>query len=239
MKHIMMVGVALLAGLSLQAREAIAQDAPTRVTCESKDSARTACDMDTRGVVVIERQLSRTQCVEGQNWGLFKHSVWVSGGCRAVFALQGAPGQRPPSRDQYGNGDAASLPNRITCASEGGQRHECEMNTFGSVRLATQLSRTPCVEGQNWGLFKHSVWVSGGCRAVFVNEGDTAPEPSRGPTNRQIAACNDRHGGYGEVTSTTPLRPGAYEIILQYDDGRYVCNVDGRNVVSYFEALRR
>jgi hypothetical protein len=43
------------------------------------------------------------------------------------------------------------------------------MDTRGEVRLVRQQSRAPCVEGQSWGLSKHSVWVSGGCRATFQN----------------------------------------------------------------------
>ena len=41
--------------------------------------------MDTRGDVRLVRQLSRTECVQNRNWGLYRHSVWVKDGCRAVF----------------------------------------------------------------------------------------------------------------------------------------------------------
>ena len=58
---------------------------PREVTCESTDQRQVSCDMDTRGNVEIVRQLSRTRCEQGSNWGLSRHSVWVNGGCRATF----------------------------------------------------------------------------------------------------------------------------------------------------------
>lgn len=59
--------------------------ASSEVTCESRDRHRVECDMDTRGNVYVVRQLSHASCIEGQSWGLSKHSVWVEDGCRAVF----------------------------------------------------------------------------------------------------------------------------------------------------------
>ena len=60
-------------------------DSATEVTCESHNDAQTECAMNTRGEVIITRRLSRSSCVEGQDWGLNRHSVWVRNGCRAVF----------------------------------------------------------------------------------------------------------------------------------------------------------
>ncbi|WP_079224913.1 DUF3011 domain-containing protein [Stenotrophomonas maltophilia] len=58
---------------------------PSEVTCESTDQRQVSCGMDTRGNVEVARQISRTRCEQGQNWGLSRHAVWVNGGCRAVF----------------------------------------------------------------------------------------------------------------------------------------------------------
>ncbi len=57
---------------------------PSEVTCESTDQRQVSCAMDTRGNVEVARQISRTRCEQGQNWGLSRHAVWVNGGCRAV-----------------------------------------------------------------------------------------------------------------------------------------------------------
>lgn len=59
------------------------------VTCESVGKAQIECDMDTHGEVELVRQLSRTECVQNKNWGLYHHSVWVKDGCRAVFRNEG------------------------------------------------------------------------------------------------------------------------------------------------------
>ena len=127
------------------------------VTCESRDGQRNECPMDTRGAVRVVEQLSHAPCTEGVSWGLFKHSVWVSDGCRAVFASGGGH-----------SANSGGLPNQVTCESVGKQRVDCPMNTRGVVRVVKQLSHSPCTEGVSWGLFKHSVWVSDGCRAVFA-----------------------------------------------------------------------
>lgn len=58
-----------------------------------------------------------------------------------------------------------------------------------------------------------------------------------GATPRQVQACNAVEDRYGEVVETTPLKPGAFEIILKYDDGRYVCDVEENGKVTFFEKL--
>lgn len=215
-------------------------DLPTSVVCESSNSQQVSCEMNTSGHVRVSRQLSKAACIEDQTWGLTKHTVWVSDGCRAEFVLdnRAIPAAGPSAG--YGNGHVAGLPTHVTCASEGGQQTDCEMNTSGVVRMETQLSRAACVEGQTWGLNKHSVWVSGGCRATFVNGGQNRGDGQggrRAPTSSQIAACNAKLDRYGQVESATPLRPGAFEIILAYSDGRYACDVGADNRVDGFQKL--
>jgi hypothetical protein len=310
------LGLALLAAplLSLAPHAAHADE----VTCESKDERQTECDMDTRGNVWMVRQLSKTRCVEGVNWGLYKHSVWVKDGCRAVFASDGGGGggsgydnrstynpasggsgeirceskdgklQRCPMNTRGGvhivrqlsdttcrqgtnwgsdpqgvwvnsgcraifasggGGDGSNYtaapafgtgPSQVTCESKDGGRADCTMNTSGNVRLVRQLSKTRCVEGENWGLFKHSVWVSNGCRAVFASDGGSGgSHAADGPPPKAIQGCNAVQDRYGQVVSHSALKPGHWEIILQYDDGQYVCNVNNGGHVSYFEKLRR
>ena len=59
------------------------------VRCESGDGGERHCPIDTRGGVRLVRQLSRTVCVEGRNWGHDREGVWVQGGCRADFQSAG------------------------------------------------------------------------------------------------------------------------------------------------------
>lgn len=68
-------------------------------------------------------------------------------------------------------GNAASaLAEQITCESHQGGIEACTTVPPGSnVRFVEQLSRTPCIEGRNWGVDTNhnSIWTSSGCRAVF------------------------------------------------------------------------
>lgn len=244
------------------------------VTCESKDNRQVECDLDTRGDVRLVRQLSKSPCVEGESWGLFKHSIWVKDGCRGVFASDG--GERRDGRDNggrydddrrgddrhgdgrgrddgYGGGyagrgqdDSNGLPDRVTCESRDNRQVECDMNTRGNVRVAQQLSKTACVEGRSWGLNRHSVWVKDGCRAVF--ERDTSGARDRdyrqsgdgagAAPDAAVRGCEREGKGRGEVLTTSALKPGYWEVILRYEDGRYVCTVDERGRVSEFSRIR-
>src|SRR5438445_2240214 len=67
-------------------------------------------------------------------------------------------------------GATPAFAEQITCQSDQDRPDACTTVLPGSrVRLVEQLSRTPCVEGQNWGVDTNhgSIWVSRGCRAVF------------------------------------------------------------------------
>lgn len=238
------------------------------VTCESRDSRQVECDLDTRGEVRLVRQLSKSPCVEGQSWGLFKHSIWVKDGCRGVFASDGGERRDDGRDDRYsddrdgggrgrddghgggyagsGRGGSNGLPDKVTCESRDNRQVECDMNTRGTVRVVQQLSKTACVEGRTWGLNRHSVWVKDGCRAVF--ERDTSGshdsdyrQSGDGPDAAPDAAvrgCERAGTGRSEVLTTSALKPGYWEVILRYDDGRYVCNVDDRGNVSEFSRIR-
>jgi hypothetical protein len=56
----------------------------------------------------------------------------------------------------------------LTCASDDGRRHYCQVNTGGSVRMVNQRSGSPCIQGQTWGWDRGGVWVDRGCRADFL-----------------------------------------------------------------------
>ena len=75
------------------------------VRCESIGSRRTYCRADTRGGVRIARQISQRSCIQGRNWSYDSRGIWVSGGCRADFAISSRHGDR---RDGYGSNDYGS-----------------------------------------------------------------------------------------------------------------------------------
>ena len=223
-----------------------AQAQATEVTCASDGGRQVECDMDTRGNVVMVRQLSRAACVEGESWGLSRHSVWVKNGCRATFRNVSGTSNGPVAPPPVADSSSDSLPDQVTCASDGGRQVECPMNTRGRVTLTRQLSRAECVEGRSWGLSRHAVWVKDGCRASFArdtaNGYDSLPPPAAGDVapRRAVQACNDysRRGYDGEVLSTSAQRPPYWEVILKFDDDRYVCNVSSSGQVTSFERLR-
>jgi len=67
-------------------------------------------------------------------------------------------------------GTTSAFAEQITCESHQDGVAACTTVIPGSrVRLVKQLSNTPCVEGQSWGLDTehNSIWISSGCRAVF------------------------------------------------------------------------
>ena len=55
--------------------------------CESSDGRTHRCNVAIQGGARLQRQLSEARCVQGSNWGWDRGGVWVSGGCRAEFAI--------------------------------------------------------------------------------------------------------------------------------------------------------
>ena len=157
--------------------------------CESKDREPSYCRTETRGDVVLVRQLSKKPCIEGNTWGNDRRGVWVSGGCRAEFAVVSRYGrdrgynddraydrardndrgyQRdrglPDPNDRGGRGGSQL----VKCESRDRDYNHCNVRVRGRVELSRQLSDTRCVYGQTWGSDRDGVWVRGGCRGEFV-----------------------------------------------------------------------
>ncbi|RNF83166.1 DUF3011 domain-containing protein [Montanilutibacter psychrotolerans] len=122
--------------------------------CESRDGRSTHCPADTREGVQLQRQLSKSQCIFGEDWGWDEQAIWVTDGCRADFLV---PGGR--------HADAAMQ--RVRCESKGGGHASCDADAGPNVRLLRQLSDAPCVEGQSWGVRPGEIWVDHGCRGDF------------------------------------------------------------------------
>jgi hypothetical protein len=56
------------------------------VSCSS-NGRREYCQADTRGGVVLQRQLSQAECRQGSSWGFDERGIWVDRGCRADFSV--------------------------------------------------------------------------------------------------------------------------------------------------------
>src|SRR5512138_1089005 len=72
-------------------------------------------------------------------------------------------------------GASVAFADQVTCESQQEARAACPLNGPATVTLAEQISRTPCIEGSNWGVDGDAIWVSGGCRARF----DVQPQYDR------------------------------------------------------------
>lgn len=122
------------------------------LVCESADGRRQECAADTSGGVQLVSQLASTTCLFGKHWGYDPRGIWVSKGCRAVFAVR-TP--RPVLQT-------------IVCESKDGRRSHCPAPTRPGVALARVLGEQPCVLDTSWGFDGDGVWVDGGCRAQFA-----------------------------------------------------------------------
>jgi hypothetical protein len=137
------------------------------VRCESQDNRERSCPVGWRNARVV-RQISGTQCVEGQNWGVRNGAIWVNRGCRAEFA-EARGGWGGGNGGGNGGGWGGGNSNyTVTCSSNNNRQQSCNWDDRqGRPVLQQQLSGSACQEGRTWGYSRGNVWVSNGCRARF------------------------------------------------------------------------
>jgi len=168
-----------------------AQARPRYETCQSRGDDYQYCRTETRGGVRIQRQLSRSACIQNRSWGYDRGGIWVKDGCRAEFMIgddRGDDWNRDRGRDRgddrynrgddryNGGGDDRGRDReddrnrggrRFVCDAQGPGYRLCRVDTRGGVRMIRQLSKTPCRQNRTWGYERGGVWVDGGCRAEF------------------------------------------------------------------------
>jgi hypothetical protein len=128
---------------------------PQKITCSSNNGKRNWCNVGGSRDVRLVRQISGSACIQGSTWGVDRQGVWVDRGCRAEFVVgRGGPPPPPPSRI-------------VTCSSNNGGRNWCDIGPNRDVRLARQISGSPCIQGSTWGVDRRGLWVDRGCRADF------------------------------------------------------------------------
>jgi hypothetical protein len=146
------------------------------VRCDSNDNRYHQCPIDARRVVLV-RQYSKSQCIEGQTWGYERGYVWVSNGCRAEFAGRsgrgwnggGWNGGSPEDGNGGGwNGQGWGQAQTLYCGSDDRRQRRCNVTIRRDARMTRQMSKSPCLEGQSWGWDRDGIWVSNGCRAEFA-----------------------------------------------------------------------
>lgn len=153
------------------------------VECASANGRYSECPTPFRRPV-LETQLSRGACIEGETWGRNQGIVWVNRGCRGRF-VEGRRGPPGPGPRPDPVGDS------FTCASEDGRRTTCRTPWGGPARLRRQLSSSACIEGQTWGTSPGVVWVNRGCRGIF-EEVDFVPGY---PGSAGQVVCESLNGG--------------------------------------------
>jgi DUF3011 family protein len=168
------------------------------LTCASEDGHRHYCATDTRGGVTMQRQRSKSACVQGSTWGFDQQGVWVDRGCRADFIVNtrqvdsALDRDRDRDRDHDHDGDHDRDRDRdrfadrdhdrdhdhgreetmqLTCSSEDGHRHYCESDIQGTATMLRQRSGSACRQGYSWGNDRRGIWVDHGCRADFELRG--------------------------------------------------------------------
>ena len=83
--------VFMAAGLCLaSAVHAAPAAAQSTITCESRNNRFKDCQIETGGRVRLEKDLSKVRCEYGRTWGFDWNSVWVDGGCRGRFGVNGS-----------------------------------------------------------------------------------------------------------------------------------------------------
>jgi hypothetical protein len=126
------------------------------INCSSNDGKRNWCAIGTSRDAQLVRQISGSPCVRGSTWGIDNRGLWVDRGCRADFAIGRSMGPPAPPPMQT-----------VTCSSNDGKRNWCAIGNRRDVRLSRQISGSPCIQGQTWGLDQRGLWVDRGCRADF------------------------------------------------------------------------
>jgi hypothetical protein len=157
-------------------------------------------------------------------------------------------------------GSTAALADEITCESHGGRAEACgTVDPGSSVQLIQQISSSPCIEGSTWGADNDSIWVSGGCRAVFDvqpryssrtdtyyhnDSGYDRPRSGRSyardETGRRIAnnACvnritSEQPFGYDEISTNDVRRVSddLFVVDMNTPKGPVSCSVDRSGTV--------
>lgn len=108
-----------------------------------------------------------------------------------LAVLLAAGGASSTASAQFG--PSSSL---VRCESNDGRSRECPVGYVRDARLVRQLSRTPCVEGDTWGVGRRAIWVTRGCRGEFVvdDRGRDHGDDYAGGDGSQFVRCESDDG---------------------------------------------
>jgi hypothetical protein len=154
------------------------------VICTSVDYRRAECAKPFRGAAVLSEQFSAVRCIEGQTWGQTRGMIWVDRGCRGRFREDPRPVAPilPPSMEG------------VVCESREGRRRRCPTPFRGPAQIAEQYSQAACIQGETWASTPGEVWVTRGCRALFVEARGRPGRPGLPVIDYSVTCTSD--GGY-------------------------------------------
>lgn len=166
----LMLAMIVAGGLSWTA-PAAAQGRWQQIQCASYRFEPARCPVDIgRAGFVKTLQIANQPCVQGRTWGWDANGIWVTGNCRALFAVSSSsPGNGGYPGGGYPGGGGGYPPQarQITCESWQFRPNECPADTRGGVRLLQQTGGI-CTQGQTWGFTPRGIWVNNGCRGIFA-----------------------------------------------------------------------
>lgn len=120
MKRTLLPVVASLATV-LSSLVATPAHADYTLNCSSQDYRHATCRLDSPGRVSLQRQLSGTRCVQGDNWDYDARAIWVDDGCSGEFRVDTSSHDRKTIATAAGVVAAAAL---LGAASEPAQRSD-------------------------------------------------------------------------------------------------------------------
>lgn len=174
-KRIIGIGVALAAAVlapfsASQAHPEQQVNVPA-VNCVSRNHAQHHCAVPWSDARLV-RQLNGSHCIRDENWGVDEDGIWVHG-CSGRFVEATIDDGSDSNVVNDGAWQPAPSWNQrftVGCESIDGRDRFCQVDLggAGSASLQQQISNTPCIEGQNWGSNRAGIWVTQGCRAVFL-----------------------------------------------------------------------
>ena len=189
MLRLILAWALVVAGLATGSAPAAAQGRPIEIQCSSYNFGPARCPAPVgRAGFVKPLQVTNTPCDQGRTWGWDAGGIWVTGNCRALFAVYpappvnggypgdsgGYPGGGYPGGGYPGGGGFRPPAQQIVCESWQFRPQQCPADTRGGVRLLQQTGGI-CTQGQTWGFSPAGIWVTNGCRAIFAVIGGGRP----------------------------------------------------------------
>jgi hypothetical protein len=167
-----------------------------QITCSSDDGRRNWCDIGGNSNIRLSRQISGTPCVQGDTWGIDNRGLWVDRGCRAEFTVASG----------YLQGQGSAQGSTVTCSSDDGRRNWCDVGGSRNIRLNRQLSGSPCVQGDTWGIDNRGLWVDRGCRAEFAVASGYFEGPSTTQGSTVTCSSDDGRRNWCDVGGSRNIR---------------------------------